>query len=210
MRDKILKHACSGMFSDELDKTGYRNQIIQGLAVNSPKGKIYGRARTIKIQTMKTDDENIRTGLGFIGRLQRGDVLCVEGSQQFAYFGELMTRLSVRQGLGGVVIGGLTRDSLYTQTEEKLTIFAAGYSPKDIKGRGRVEATDVVVTIGGIQIRKDDWIFGDRDGVVVIPFECLQQVESKIVSSIGNEEKIISDIKKNLTVEEILNRYKEF
>ena len=210
MRDKILKNACSGMFSDELDKIGYRNQVIQGLAVNAPKGKIYGRARTTKIQTMETDDENIRTGLGFIGRLQKGDVLCVEGSQQFAYFGELMTRLSVRQGLGGVVIGGLTRDSLYTQTEEKLTIFAAGYSPKDIKGRGRVEATDVIVTIGGIQIRKDDWIFGDRDGVVVIPFEGLQQVESKIVSSIGNEEEIISDIKNNLTVEEILNRYKEF
>ena len=131
---------CSGMLSDELDKMGYRNQVIQGLTVNN-KFKIYNKARTVEIKEIETDDENIRTGLSFIGSINEGEILCVQGSQEFAYFGELMTRLSTRQGLGGVVIGGFTRDSEFTKNAS-LTIFAEGYTPKDIKGRGRVEQVD--------------------------------------------------------------------
>ena len=165
-----LNKLCSGMLSDELDKMGYRNQVIQGLVINR-EHKIFSIARTIKIEELETDDENIRTGLGFIGSINKGEILCVQGSQQFAYFGELMTRLSIRQGLGGVVIGGFTRDNEFTQ-HTKLPIFSQGYTCKDIKGRGRVQEVDTSIIIQDVEINPGDYIFGDLDGVVVVPKEC--------------------------------------
>ena len=210
MIEKFLKYACSGMFSDELDKMGYRNQVIDGLRTNNHGGKIYGMARTVKLETIETDDENIREGLGFLGKLEKGEILCVEASSKFAYFGELMSRLSIRQGLGGIVIGGLTRDGFFTHKLDNLTVYSEGYSPRDIKGRGRVQATDVDIAVKGLKIRPGDWIFADMDGIVVIPKEARCELEKRIDDIISNEGNIISDINNGVTVAEILNRYKEF
>jgi regulator of RNase E activity RraA len=199
---------CSGMFSDELDKMGYRNQVITGMKFNNNK-KIYGQAKTIQIETIETNNENIKTGLGFLGTLKTGDILCVEGSNEFAYFGELMTRLSTRQGIEGVIIGGLTRDSYYTSTSS-LPIFAQGYSPKDIKGRGRVSLTNIPIKINNITINPGDYIFGDKDGIVVIPKNIQKELEDKILFVLQNEQNIVEDIRNGKSVEYILENYKEF
>jgi regulator of RNase E activity RraA len=202
--------ACTGMFSDELDKMGYRNQVIQGLISNHSSAKIYGHARTILIETMETNDENISIGLGFLEQLNEGDVLCVQASAEFAYFGELMTRLSIRQKLGGAVIGGLTRDSVYTINKKDFSIFAVGFSPKDIKGRGRVHLTDVSIVLKGISINPGDWIFADTDGVVVIPAKIRLLLEEKILKCVEAEKDIIKRIDENQRINEILSRHKEF
>ena len=203
-----LNKLCSGMLSDELDKMGYRNQVIQGLIINK-EHKIFSIARTIKIEKLETDDENIRTGLGFIGSINKGEILCVQGSQQFAYFGELMTRLSLRQGLGGVIIGGFTRDSEYTQ-HTKLPIFSQGYTCKDIKGRGRVQEVDTPITIQSVEINPGDYIFGDLDGVVVVPKECKEELDQRLLQVVLNENNIVRDITEGKSIEYILNTYKEF
>lgn len=203
-----LNKLCSGMLSDELDKMGYRNQVIQGLIINK-EHKIFSIARTIKIEELETDDENIRTGLGFIGSINKGEILCVQGSQQFAYFGELMTRLSLRQGLGGVIIGGFTRDSEYTQ-HTKLPIFSQGYTCKDIKGRGRVQEVDTPITIQSVEINPGDYIFGDLDGVVVVPKECKEELDQRLLQVVLNENNIVRDITEGKSIEYILNTYKEF
>jgi len=210
MNEIILENACTGMFSDELDKMGFRNQVVHGLKLNNKNGRIYGKIRTIKIETTETDDENIKLGLGFIGKIKKGEILCVEGSREFAYFGELMTRLSLRQEIGGVVIGGLTRDSLFTQKIKSLIIFSEGYSPKDIKGRGRVNSVDAKIKISGKDVEPSDWLFGDSDGIVIIPSKIKDVLEEKIIRIISNEKNIIKDIENNTSIEEIISKYKEF
>lgn len=207
MVDK-LSQLFSGMFSDELDKMGYRNQVIVGMKLNNGE-KLYGKAKTILIKEVETDDENIRMGLSFLGTLGEGDILCVQGSSTFAYFGELMTRVSTRQGVSGVIIGGLTRDSHYTR-EASLPIYALGYSPKDIKGRGRVQNVNTPITIQDITIRPGDFIFGDSDGVVVIPQDIHTELEKRLEEVLQNELNIKTDIRAGQTVDYILNAYKEF
>jgi regulator of RNase E activity RraA len=148
-------------------------------------------------------------GLGFLGTLGKGDILCVQGSKEFAYFGELMTRLSTRQEINGVVIGGLTRDSHYT-CNASLPVFAEGYSPKDIKGRGCVKDTNVPIHIDSKSITPGDYIFGDSDGVVVIPKQVRLELEERIKDILQNERNIINDIREGKSVEYILENYKEF
>jgi regulator of RNase E activity RraA len=93
---------------------------------------------------------------------------------------------------------------------KNLTIFSAGYSPKDIKGRGRVEATDVGIRIGNVPIRPGDWLFGDCDGVVVVPLEGKAALEKRIRRIMENEGSIKRDIRGGMTVAKILGKYKEF
>ena len=209
--DQIPLHSlCSGMFSDNLDKLGRRHCVVTGWGSNFTPFRAKGRARTILLETMETDDENIRTGLSFIEQIRPGEVLLVQGSQDFAYFGELMTRLSVRQQAAAVVVEGLTRDSIYTFTERRLPILFRGLSPVDIKGRGRVAATDVPIRIGTGIIAPGEFVFLDSDALVSVPRDCEETLAERLINNIKDEEDIIAMIDRGGTVDEILKRVKEF
>jgi regulator of RNase E activity RraA len=202
---------CSGIFSDIMDSLNYKNQIITGFNNNQLLPVSFmGRARTILIETYETNDENISMGLGFLSQVGKGEILIVKGSGAFAYFGELMTRLSIRQGLEGVIIDGLTRDTKFTHNKCPLPIMATGYSPADIKGRGRVQAVDVDITISNVTIHKNDLIFADSDAICVIPQEIEGQVLSLAEANIEEEKKIISMIDGRTSIEDILKQVTSF
>ena len=55
----------SGVFSDELDKLGHREQVLDGWQLNTARGRCFGRVRTVTLETVETPDERIATGLGF-------------------------------------------------------------------------------------------------------------------------------------------------
>ena len=205
-----IQQLCSGLFSDTMDALGYKRQIISGFSRNQRIVRFMGRARTVLIETLETDDENIKTGLGFLEKVGRGDVLVVEGSSEFAYFGEMMTRLSIRQGIEGVVIGGLTRDTVFTHDNCPLPILAKGYTPVDIKGRGRVQAVDVPIKIDGIQVSNGDLIFADNDAVCVVPGVIEDVVLKAVYKEAKEEARIVELIDGNASVEEMLRVVKSF
>lgn len=207
----VVSELCSGLFSDVMDKMGYKNQIILNMKCNHNGISFLGRARTILIEDVETEDENIRKGLSFLSELKSGEILLVKGSQRFAYFGELMTRLSTNIGIGGVVIDGLTRDTKYTHRRDvNLPILAKGYSPIDIKGRGRVVETDVTIVIDGIEVKPDDLIYADNEGVCIIPKEIELEVMKKVEEKLIEEKYITELLDKNITVEELLKEVREF
>lgn len=202
---------CSGLFSDVMDTMGYRHQIITNFCKNQSCISVIGRARTVLIETYETKDENIRMGLSFLGELGKGDILMVKGSEEFAYFGELMTKLSTRQQVEGVVIDGLTRDTNYTHREDvKLPILAKGYSPVDIKGRGRVEATDAVIEINGVEVHPQDLVYIDNEAICIVPKEIEEEVIGKIKEKMKEEVRITNLIDSGCSVSELLETVVEF
>ncbi len=205
-----IEKLCSGMYSDILDSMGYRNQVITGWFANNKPFRMMGYARTLQLVSMDTDDERIDVGLTFVGDVKEGEILVVEGSPDFAYFGEMMTRLSLRQGIGGVVIDGLTRDTVYTHDRCPLNILARGYSPVDIKGRGRVESTDGSIMIGGHPLSSGDLLFADSDALVIIPTAIIDAVQMEIEMVVKEEERIISLIDQQVSIPEILTSVKAF
>lgn len=207
--EEYLETFCSGVFSDTLDKLGYRSQVCSGWMMNKPNLRLFGRVRTLTLETVETPDERISVGLGFLAGLQPDDVLVVKGSDTFAYFGELMSRLSQRIGLAGVVIDGLTRDTYYTQQID-LPIFARGYTPVDIKGRGRVSEVDVPVTIQGVKVSPGDIVFGDSDALVYMPAQMFETALPAIRDAVITEERTKEMIFKGTTIEDILKIVKEF
>jgi len=205
----LKKFISSSILSDELDKLNLRNQILTNWKFNN-ENSVIGFIRTMILENTQTGNENIKKGLGFLEKLKRNEILFIKGSNKFAYFGELMTRLSVKRNLKGVIINGKTRDSDYTTKIKNFTIFSKGYSPVDIKLRGRVKNTDKKFKINKTNIQSYDIVFGDREGVVIIPLKKIKFLYPKLINAINNEKNIKKMIRKNASVKKILDSFKEF
>ena len=128
---------------------------------------------------------------------------------KFAYFAELMSRLSIEKKLSGIIINGLTRDSHFTMNSN-LPIFSKGYSPKDIKGRGRVKEFEKDIIIDKTTIKHGDFVFGDSDSIVVIPHLIHDKVFKEVNILINKEIKIKKLILKGVSIENILKETDEF
>jgi 4-hydroxy-4-methyl-2-oxoglutarate aldolase len=102
---------------------------------------------------------------------EAGDVLVVDtgGGLEFGYWGEIMATAAIARRLAGLVITGGVRDSLRL-VELGLPTFSAGIcirgAVKDPAGDGAVGEP---VRIGEVIVRRGDLVFGDADGVVVLP-----------------------------------------
>jgi len=200
---------CTGVFSDTMDKMGLSGRVISGWKLNNPRARLFGKVRTLLVEAVETNDERIQQGLNFLSSLGGSDVFVVKGNDQFAYFGELMSRLSQELGLAGVIIDGLTRDTWYTQSIA-LPIFAKGYSPVDIKGRGRVASPDEPVVIDGLRVNPGDYVFADNDAAVFIPAEQISEVADAVRTMVGKEAEIKRMIAEGRTIKEILTSHTEF
>ena len=63
---------------------------------------------------------------------------------------------------------GLCRDVRIIR-ELKFPVFCGGIGPLDSRGRGKMLEIDCPIECGGVRIHPGDIVFGDVDGVVVIP-----------------------------------------
>ena len=206
---KLKKYLSSSILSDELDKLKLKNQVLTNWKCNNNRS-IIGFVRTMTLENTKSGNENIKKGLGFLEDIKKDEVLFVKGSSDFAYFGELMTKLSIKRNLKGVIIDGKTRDSDFTKQIKNFTIFSKGYSPIDIKLRGRVKSTDKNFKINKTMIKSYDIVFADIEGVVIIPSKIVKKLYLKAIKAISNEKKIKVMINKNSSVKKILKNFKEF
>jgi 4-hydroxy-4-methyl-2-oxoglutarate aldolase len=207
--EDYMDEYCSGVFSDELDKLGYQNQVTNNWRLNKKSNRVFGKIRTLVIETIKTPDEKINKGLNFLSSLENGEVLFIKGSDNFAYFGELMSRLSEEVGVSGAIVDGLTRDTFYTQNID-FPVFAKGYSPKDIKGRGRVGEVDVDIEVDGIKVKSGDFVFADNDAVIIIPREVMPIIKDNIIKAVKEESEIKDKIREGFLISEILKDHKSF
>lgn len=211
MNKFVIEELFSGMFSDVLDLLGYRNSVISSVKPIRSDIKIFGKVRTVELIDVNSIEipENIEKGLSYLELIQENEILFVKGSDQYAYFGELMTRLSKRQGLQAAVICGFSRDSSFI-VNSGFNFFSSGFLPSDIKSRGQVKSVDEVVTINNVEVNSGDYIFGDNDGIVVIPKKIENIVFEKIKSTIADEKLIVEKIDSGFSVGEILKSHKSF
>jgi 4-hydroxy-4-methyl-2-oxoglutarate aldolase len=85
-------------------------------------------------------------------------------------WGDILTEIAHRRGLGGTVIDGICRDVALC-VELGYPVYSRGHWMRTGKDRVQVEATNVSVNIGEARVRPGDLLRGDADGVVVIPRE---------------------------------------
>lgn len=110
----LRNHLTSSMLSDILDDLGSPFQIIRGFTPNISNAKFLGRAKTLKLRKLRTDEDfrGVYDALHSYSTIIPNDIIMVENeTPEYAYFGELNANLAIRAGASAVVVGGKTRDS---------------------------------------------------------------------------------------------------
>lgn len=201
----------SPILSDIFDEIGIENKIISGLNLNLSDRKILGRAKTLKIKKKEKGDENsIYDALLTYETIVPNDVIIVENEcPEYAYFGELNTNLAIRSGAIGAIIGGNTRDTVEVK-KLQFPVFSMGFNCQDIKNKGTVEHYNKPVKIKGVEIKPNDLIFGDQEGVVVIPEEHEQEVLEMAKRILRKENSIVSEVAEGITVNKLRDKHGDF
>ena len=110
-----------------------------------------------------------------------------------ATWGDLTSLIGKQKGIAGTVTDGLVRDTAGIR-EVGLLVFARGSIPSSPFKDGPGEI-NVPLQCGGIVVRPGDIIFGDADGVVVIPREHASKVVKKAVEIDASEVEKVKSIK---------------
>ena len=174
-RDQIMGQLYSAVLSDVLDSLGRREQAMQPFIRPLDDGRVlFGRARTgiyrytyhVPLQGNPYEIE-----MALVDDLKPGDVAvlaCGGRTDRIAPWGELLSTAAVCRGAAGCVTDGLVRDVRRIR-DMQFPVFAGGIGPLDTKGRAEMAAMDVPVMCGGVRVEPGDYVFGDVDGVVVLP-----------------------------------------
>ena len=117
----------------------------------------------------------------------------------------LSTAAQVR-GAAGALMDGCTRD-IKAIRAMSFPVFHGGIAPLDSKGRGRVMAIDVPVRCGGVKVASGDLIFGDADGVVVIPRAIEEQVLTLAFEKIKGEKRTLDDLRAGEKLGDVFAKY---
>jgi 4-hydroxy-4-methyl-2-oxoglutarate aldolase len=212
------KRLYAGAVYDVLEELGYPNQAASHhLTALAPGMKLAGPAFTVKGTVTAERDH--------AGRHQRMKMVCsmshpcIEVRDRgtpfnVAIYGELSATTARAHGAVGALIDGGTRDSGHL-IAMGFPVFARYRSPVEAFGRYTLLKTQVPVRIAGeltetIVVNPGDFIFGEEDGVIVIPQELTMRVLEECERIRGLEDQARRDFARGDDPVEVFQRYKRF
>ena len=86
-------------------------------------------------------------------------------------------------------------------------VFMTGISPVDSSGRGDVIAYNVPIECGGVKVNPGDIVFGDYDGVVIIPKKVENKVIEAALKKVSGENRTRGELLKGLTLKAVYDKY---
>jgi regulator of RNase E activity RraA len=124
--------------------------------------------------------------------LKRNEVyLCAGASPRYALWGELMSTRATKLGAAGAVLDGYTRDTPGI-LRLGFPTFSRGRYAQDQGPRGKVIDFRCTVEIHGVRIATGDLIFGDLEGVLVVPQAAIEETFISAIEK-ARGEKLVRD-----------------
>ena len=208
LRDKLF----TAVVGDVLDKMGRRRQFLpQAIGPLTPNMKLVGRAMPV----LEADvfDEDSLGGKPFGLMLEALDDLrpnevyvATGGSFRYALWGELMSTRARYLCAAGAVLNGFVRDAVGIEALGFPT-FCRGVYAQDQGPRGEVIDFRTPIEIEGVRIAPGDLIFGDREGVLVIPSEVEGEAVAQALAKASEESKVAIAIRDGMSALEAFERF---
>jgi regulator of RNase E activity RraA len=110
------------------------------------------------------------------------------------------------RGSTGAIVDACTRD-VKRIIDMGFPVFTRGIKPLDSCGRGYVEAYDVPVRCGDITVSPGEIVFGDYDGIVVIPREVEDEVLSHALEKVTGENNTRRELLEGKLLAEVYEKY---
>jgi len=119
--------------------------------------------------------------------------LATGGKLNCAAWGEILTATARARGGAGAVLDGYHRDTPKV-LEQRWPVFSRGRYAQDAGVRSSVVDFRCKVLIGGVTIEPGDLVFGDLDGVVVVPKHCEEEVIVRALEKARGEKLVRAEI----------------
>lgn len=176
---EYLKKIPTGYVTDALNRLkleGYMDNIFP----ITVRKKIIGRAATVSFGPTRGVGKINENFYSIISKCRQGDVLVVGslGINRWM-FGDNTVHAAMNQQLSGVVIDGCIRDS-DALIDKEFSIFCKGVSVRPYKPILEIRGFQETINCAGSQVKPEDIIVGDSDGIVVIPHDWLLEVIKQI------------------------------
>lgn len=185
--------------NDVLDSHGLRHQYVHhSIRPLDHRHMIAGPAFTVVSVQDSTMDHTKRMGPKVIDHIRPGVVAAYDtsGDETTGVWGELWSAGAAARGCVGAVVDGGIRDTAAIR-QAGFPVFYRFTSPADAVGRTNVIDFDCPATIGGVRVKPGDYIFGDEDGIVIIPAELTLDVLAESEAVFEKESKIRTEIREN-------------
>jgi regulator of RNase E activity RraA len=139
--------------------------------------------------------------------LKPGEIyICTGASPTYALWGELMSTRAMKLGAAGAVVDGYSRDTRGILALG-FPVFSHGRYAQDQGPRGKVVDYRVPIEINGVRIESGDVVFGDIDGVCVIPRRAEQEVFRLALEKARGEKKVAAAIRAGMGAVEAFDRF---
>lgn len=182
----------TAVVGDILDEMGLLHQFLpRAIRPLRDDMVVAGRALTVLEQDIPEGAEAKKPFglmLEALDDLKHNEVYCATGgSPSYAMWGELMSTRAIHLGAGGAVVNGCSRDTRGI-LELNFPTFSLGPYAQDQRPRGEVVEFRTTVEIAGIRIAPGDILFGDVDGVLVMPRAAEEEALRRAVEKVDTED----------------------
>ncbi len=142
-----------------------------------------------------------------LDQLEPGEIYVASGGDmRCAYWGELLTATARTRGAVGAVINGFHRDTPQ-MLAQNWPVFSRGRYAQDSSVRTQVVDFRCPLEIGGVWIEPGDLVFGDLDGVVVVPRKHEQEVIVKALAKARGEKLVRKEIEAGMSSTAAFKKY---
>lgn len=123
-----------------------------------------------------------------------------------ANWGEIMTAAAKARGAAGAVVNGYHRDTPKV-LEQEWPVFSRGAYGQDSGPRMKVLDFRCTIEIEGVVIEPGDIVFGDVDGVLVIPKRFEEEVIAGALEKARTEKVVRTEIENGMSCTDAFRKY---
>ncbi len=203
----------TAVLSDVLDEMGYPNQAMRPFVRPLDETLSFlGRARTglyANAYSVLEGENPYELEIKLIDDLKPGEVAviaCGGPTDRMAPWGELLTTAARARGAVACVTDGLVRDVRHIRAM-KFPVFHGGIGPLDSKGRCRMIEMDRPIECAGVPVCAGDAVFGDVDGVVVIPQAIANEAFARALDKVSGENRTRDELRAGRLLGEVFAKY---
>ena len=194
--------------SDALDACGVKGGLLNLNSLQSGT-QLIGPAYTVKYALYEKKPTSFKNAANYIDTVPPHAVIVIDnqGRKECTTWGDILTQVALQKGIAGTVVHGAIRDAQCIRAANYPVFCSAIYM---CSGKNRVykSAEQCPLVINDITINPGDIIFGDDDGVLVIPLLLIDEVLHKAENINQTEKKIIAAVRAGLSLEQARTDYR--
>ena len=200
----------TGAIADILDRHGYRHQVLpRTITSRTAVNRLAGLAFTGQgYPAASAADDDTQTRLRMLDSITPGtiSVWACGGSVNCAHWGEMMSTAARQRGCSGAVLDGGVRDVDFVNAMQ-YPVFANFLCSASSVGRWNIKEYQIPIKIGDTIIHPNDFVFGDIDGVVVVPHDIILDVLTAAEDVNRRETGMREELRRGVSVQEAFAKY---